>query len=187
MSHVHFIFSFILGLWFPLSRSQNHCCNSRHHVFIPGMQKEEERKAKGYSGCVNPFLKSFPESSTQMFSIYCLWEMACISGHKFKQTLSDSEGQGSLACYSPWGHKESTQLNSNNLQRTLGNVDFFQLVCCHLTKNKVRSLRKVGIDIAWATRRICLLLSMVVCVLDIFPSCENHTDPLRPGSNVSLP
>ena len=27
--------------------------------------------------------------------------------HEFEQTLGDSEGQGSLACCSPWGHKES--------------------------------------------------------------------------------
>ena len=27
--------------------------------------------------------------------------------HEFEQTLGDSEGQGSLACYSPWSHKES--------------------------------------------------------------------------------
>ena len=26
-------------------------------------------------------------------------------GHEFEQTLGDSEGQGSLACCSPWGHK----------------------------------------------------------------------------------
>ena len=26
---------------------------------------------------------------------------------EFEQTLGDSEGQGSLACCSPWGHKES--------------------------------------------------------------------------------
>ena len=24
----------------------------------------------------------------------------------FEQTLGDSEGQGSLACCNPWGHKE---------------------------------------------------------------------------------
>ena len=29
-----------------------------------------------------------------------------LNGHKFKQTQGDSEGQGSLACCSPWGHKE---------------------------------------------------------------------------------
>ena len=29
------------------------------------------------------------------------------SGQKFEQTQGDSEGQGSLACCHPWGHKES--------------------------------------------------------------------------------
>ena len=29
-----------------------------------------------------------------------------INGHEFEQTQGDSEGQGSLACCSPWGHKE---------------------------------------------------------------------------------
>ena len=28
-------------------------------------------------------------------------------GHEFEQALGDSEGQGSLVCCSPWGHKES--------------------------------------------------------------------------------
>ena len=38
-----------------------------------------------------------------------------LNGHEFEQTLGDGEGQGSLACYSPWGHKESNvteQLNN---------------------------------------------------------------------------
>ena len=30
-----------------------------------------------------------------------------LNGHKFEQTLEDSERQGSLACCSPWDHKES--------------------------------------------------------------------------------
>ena len=28
-----------------------------------------------------------------------------LSGHEFEQTLGESEGQGSLACCSPWGHR----------------------------------------------------------------------------------
>ena len=28
-------------------------------------------------------------------------------GHEFEQALRDGEGQGSLECCSPWGHKES--------------------------------------------------------------------------------
>ena len=30
-----------------------------------------------------------------------------LHGHEFEQALGDSEGQGSLAHCSPWGHKES--------------------------------------------------------------------------------
>ena len=30
-----------------------------------------------------------------------------LNGHEFEQTLGDGEGQGSLACCSPRGHKES--------------------------------------------------------------------------------
>ena len=40
-----------------------------------------------------------------------------LNGHEFEQTVGDGEGQGSLACCSPRGHKESNtaeQLNDNN-------------------------------------------------------------------------
>ena len=30
-----------------------------------------------------------------------------LNAHEFEQTLEDGEGQGSLACCSPWGSKES--------------------------------------------------------------------------------
>ena len=30
-----------------------------------------------------------------------------LDGHESEQTLGDSKGQGSLACCSPWGHRES--------------------------------------------------------------------------------
>ena len=29
-----------------------------------------------------------------------------LNGYEFEQTLGDGEGQGSLACCSPWGRKE---------------------------------------------------------------------------------
>ena len=42
-----------------------------------------------------------------------------LNGHEFEQTLGDSEGQGSLAWYSPWGCKESdtTEPQSNEQQQ----------------------------------------------------------------------
>jgi len=39
-----------------------------------------------------------------------------LNGHEFKQAPGDGEGQGSLECCSPWGHKESdtTERMNNN-------------------------------------------------------------------------
>ena len=40
-----------------------------------------------------------------------------INGHEFEQTPGDGEGQGSLACCSPWGGNEvgmTKRLNNNN-------------------------------------------------------------------------
>ena len=40
-----------------------------------------------------------------------------LNGHEFEQAPGDGEGQGGLACCSPWGRKESDtteQLNNNN-------------------------------------------------------------------------
>ena len=39
------------------------------------------------------------------------------NGHEFEYSLGDGEGQGSLACCSPWGRKEfdtTEPLNNNN-------------------------------------------------------------------------
>ena len=36
-----------------------------------------------------------------------------LNGYEFEQTLGDSEGPGSLACCSPWGHKESDMIELN--------------------------------------------------------------------------
>ena len=40
-----------------------------------------------------------------------------LNGDEFEQAPGDGEGQGSLVCCSPWGHKESNiteGMNSNN-------------------------------------------------------------------------
>ena len=35
-----------------------------------------------------------------------------LNGHEFEQALRDGEGQGSLACCSPWVAKDWTQLSN---------------------------------------------------------------------------
>ena len=40
-----------------------------------------------------------------------------LNGHEFEQAPRGGKGQGSLACCSPWGHRElimTEQLNNNN-------------------------------------------------------------------------
>ena len=39
-----------------------------------------------------------------------------LDGHEFEQALGVGDGQGSLACCSPWGHKESTWLKQLSMQ-----------------------------------------------------------------------
>ena len=39
-----------------------------------------------------------------------------LNGLEFEQTLGDSEGQGSLECYSPWGHKFGQDLATKQQQ-----------------------------------------------------------------------
>ena len=54
-----------------------------------------------------------------------------LNGHEFEQALEVSDGQGSLACCSPWGHKnkwtELTYLRDNNstLNLMLGDTFHF--------------------------------------------------------------
>ena len=52
-----------------------------------------------------------------------------LDGHEFELTPGDSEGEGSLECCSPWGHKESDMtewLNTTNNMRVWGSSFFFR-------------------------------------------------------------
>ena len=40
-----------------------------------------------------------------------------LNGHEFEQTLGDNEGQGSLACYCPRGHRELGKTEGLNKER----------------------------------------------------------------------
>ena len=53
-----------------------------------------------------------------------------LSGYEFEQTLGDSEGQGSLICCRPWGHKEldmAEQLKDNSIYQNLLARHYFEL------------------------------------------------------------
>ena len=45
-------------------------------------------------------------------------------GHELGQTAGDGEGQGGLACCSPWGHKELDTTGCLNNNKNQSNVIF---------------------------------------------------------------
>ena len=40
-----------------------------------------------------------------------------LDGHEFEQTPGESEGQESLACYSPWGHRHDLGTEKQQARR----------------------------------------------------------------------
>ena len=61
-----------------------------------------------------------------------------LNGHEFKQAPGDSEGQGSLACCSPWGRKESdkTEWLKNKQQRERVTLQWRNLADITLTNDQ---------------------------------------------------
>ena len=61
----------------------------------------------------------------------------CLNGHEFEQTPGDSKGQGSLVCYSPWGHKESDMTEQQKKEKKKKQVP----ACIFPAPNQLVSLR----------------------------------------------
>ena len=47
-----------------------------------------------------------------------------LDGHEFEQARGVDDGQGCLACCSPWGHKKSDVTNRLNNNNTFSLVEF---------------------------------------------------------------
>ena len=61
-----------------------------------------------------------------------------LNGYEFEQTLGDSEGQGNLACCSPWGCKESDvseRLNNNKVEKPTKKIDYVLKCLTQLTQS----------------------------------------------------
>ena len=64
-----------------------------------------------------------------------------LNGHEFEQTPGDGEGQGSLACCSPWGRKEldtteqlTLSLLFSSMKKTVCNVvNILKTFSCDVT------------------------------------------------------
>ena len=60
-----------------------------------------------------------------------------LDGHEFEQAPGDGEGQGSLACCSPWGRKEWDMTELLNVLKSFSKRCNSVSVSCHVT-NYVR-------------------------------------------------
>ena len=64
-----------------------------------------------------------------------------LNGHEFEQSPGDGEGQGSLACCSPWGHKESDMALVTEQQQKRNSSQLSKLVI--LSINKLATYLKI--------------------------------------------
>ena len=61
-----------------------------------------------------------------------------LNGHKFEQTLGDSEGQGSLACCTPWSRRVRHDSATERQQHLFYKVNIsraFTTCCCLVTQS----------------------------------------------------
>ena len=84
-----------------------------------------------------------------------------LNGHEFEQTPGSGEGQGSLGCCSPWGHKEldtTEQLNNNivGMRCALNQIYNLEHVTCNVW-GESGVLGRCGW--AWGKSRCSVLLS----------------------------
>ena len=66
------------------------------------------------------------------------WNPQC-NGHELEQTFGDGEGQGGLACCSPWGHKELDM--TGQLKNNKNNAAVISILC--LLRNNIQHFVKV--------------------------------------------
>ena len=89
---------------------------------------------------LSPPSLDFKLSSIRLFSNESVLEMVgwhhWLNGHEFEQTLGVGDGQGSLVCCSPWGHKEldTTEWLSWNVGLHLADLQDLSLLALKLKK-----------------------------------------------------
>jgi len=73
-----------------------------------------------------------------------------LNGYEFEQTPGDGEGQGSLVCHSPWGHKEwnRTELLNNKCVSVNPKLLIYSSPCSPVVTISLFSM-SVGLFLFW--------------------------------------
>ena len=88
-----------------------------------------------------------------------------LDGHEFEQTPGVGDGQGSLACCSPWGHKGSDtaeHLNWRDPPNTVSEIPLLSSLCISLFLCIYLWSFVVCVCVC-----VCVCVYMFVCVSDI--------------------
>ena len=89
-----------------------------------------------------------------------------LNGHEFEKIPGDGEGQGSLACCSPWGRKELDMMEQPNNN--------------FINQGRIREYRAVKRDSAWGLEYRCLTQ---LCIYLHFHQTQNYFIGVAPFYN----
>ena len=111
-----------------------------------------------------------------------------LDGHEFEQAPGDGEGQGSLVCFSPWGHKEldmTEQVNNNCMSAG-------SLLCSPKLAQNLARAHQASVSNLLEFGRVLLIYDHVaeIAIPPWHLICPGNTLPLtqvsRQVSNMSL-
>ena len=99
---------------------------------------------------IEPVSLTSPALSGDLFTTSAIWE--AFNGYEFEQSSGNSEGQGSLACCSSWGLKESD--TTERLDNNTNNDSAIPLLHTYSEKTTIQKDKWTSIFIS-ALFRIC--------------------------------
>ena len=88
------------------------------------------------------------------------------NGHEFGQTLRDAEGQGGLACYSPWGPKESDTTGQPNNNSSIAGVQYYMLQVHNIGIHNLYKLFSIILHL-WLLQNIGYIPHVVQYILEV--------------------
>ena len=87
-----------------------------------------------------------------------------LNGHEFEQVSGVGDGHGSLACYSPWGHKESDTAEQTELLLGLPGGSSGKESTCQCRSHRIHGFNHLK-DINWVQIKLSNLCEPHLCHL----------------------
>ena len=95
-----------------------------------------------------------------------------LSGHEFEETPRDDEGQGSLACCSPWGRKDMDMTEQLNNNKPLNQLWKF----CSIHKFFLFSIHNAQVSIASISLIVDTRILKIIFVMPLQNNFKHNND-----------